>query len=132
MLQAMLRPRFSLFKVERPHETAGLVMNDLLRSENLWLMDESLERSARVGVTFAMRLTQPKDFAMTCGVMVPVSRELWDAAYAELPSRLHGAPVEIADDRRLATALYRHAVLGGLMREVDFVHPTDQPDEDAI
>ena len=49
MLQAMGQARFSVFRVERPHETAGLLVRDLMREEGLWLVDENLERTAPVG-----------------------------------------------------------------------------------
>ena len=42
MLQALLRARFSAWRVERRHETAGLVMLDLMRQEEVWLVDEHL------------------------------------------------------------------------------------------
>lgn len=41
LVDAMARGRFSLWRVERPHETAGLVMRDLIREEaEVWLVDE--------------------------------------------------------------------------------------------
>ena len=72
MLQAMGQARFSVFRVERPHETAGLLVRDLMREEGLWLVDENLERTAPPGTTLAMRVSRPEAFAMTCGVIVPV------------------------------------------------------------
>ena len=44
VLEAMRRARFSLWRVERRHETMGLVLRDLLRGEAIWLVDEALER----------------------------------------------------------------------------------------
>src|SRR5215210_5147494 len=40
MLKAMGQARFSVWQVERPHETAGLLVRDLMREEGLWLVDE--------------------------------------------------------------------------------------------
>src|SRR3712207_1050252 len=37
MLQAMCQARFSVFQVERPHETAGLLVRDLIREETFGL-----------------------------------------------------------------------------------------------
>ena len=78
MLTAMGQARFSVFQVERPHETAGLLVRDLMREESLWLVDENLERTAPVGLTLAMRVSRPETFAMTCGVMVPTNAVLID------------------------------------------------------
>jgi hypothetical protein len=47
VLEAMRRARFSLWRVERRHGTMGLVLRDLLRGGDIWLVDEALERSAR-------------------------------------------------------------------------------------
>jgi hypothetical protein len=41
-LEAMRRAQFSLWRVERRHEATGLVLRDLLRGEDIWLVDEAL------------------------------------------------------------------------------------------
>ena len=46
MLDAMRHARFSIWRVERRHETAGLVIADVLREAEEWLVDEKLEASA--------------------------------------------------------------------------------------
>jgi hypothetical protein len=56
VLEAMRRAQFSLWRIERWHETMGLVLRDLLRGEDIWLVDEALERSARPGLEMAARL----------------------------------------------------------------------------
>ena len=72
VLQAMRQARFSVWQVERRHEAVGLVVQDLMRENSLWLVDESLEQTAPEGVSVAMRVIMPEAFAMTCGVIVPV------------------------------------------------------------
>src|SRR3954465_1663962 len=107
MLKAMGQASFSLFRVEGPHETAGLLVRDLMREEGLWLVDENLERTAPVGLTLAMRVSRPETFAMTCGVMVPPNAVLIDEGLDEVQGRVRGEPAAIANDRRFATAIYR-------------------------
>ncbi len=46
-LDAMRHARFSIWRVERRHETAGLVVADRLRETEQGLVDEKLEASAR-------------------------------------------------------------------------------------
>lgn len=88
MLAAMCRSRFSIWRVERRHEVAGLVVQDLLRQSEAWLVDEGLERSAAAGMALAMRLCEPETFAITAGVIVPVDREMMEAVLDEvLPPR---------------------------------------------
>ena len=60
VLEAMRHARFSLWRVERRHETAGLILQDLLRGGEIWLVDETMEKSAPRGVEMAARLLQPE------------------------------------------------------------------------
>src|SRR3954451_23964796 len=53
VLEAMRHARFSIWRVERLHETAGLVLRDLLRQEETWLVDESMEKNPPLGGTLA-------------------------------------------------------------------------------
>ena len=120
VLEAMRRARFSLRRVERRQGVAGLVVRDLLREDEVWLVDEALERSAPEGMVAAMRLCTPETFAMTCGVIVPVDRELLEEVIATVLPRVRGSPDRVANDRRFATAVYRAAVARGLMARVGF------------
>ena len=123
MLQALLRARFSVWRVERRHETAGLVMLDLMRQEEVWLVDEHLEQTAHPGTSLAMRLSTPEAFAMTCGVVVPVDAEMMEEVFDTMLERVHGDADAIANDRRFATAIYRIAVMDALMSLVRFADP---------
>ena len=123
MRQALCQARFSVFQVERPHETAGLLVRDLMREEGLWLVDENLERTAPVGLTLAMRVSRPETFARTCGVMVPVDATLIETVFDEVQGRVRGEPAAIANDRRFATAIYRIAVMSGIMDQIGFASP---------
>ena len=86
-------------------------------------MDENLERTAPRGTTLAMRVSRPEAFAMTCGVNVPVDATLIEAVFKEVLDRVHGAPDAIANDRRFATAIYRAAVMDGIMDQIGFANP---------
>ena len=120
VLEAMRQARFSLWRVERRHQVVGLVVRDLLRQDEVWLVDEALERSAPEGMVAAMRLCTPDAFAMTCGVIVPVDRGLIEEVLAEVLPRVRGSPDRVANDHRFATAVYRTAVARGLMAQVGF------------
>ena len=124
VLQAMRQVRFSVWQVERRHEAVGLVVQDLMRENSLWLVDESLEQTAPEGMSVAMRVIMPEAFAMTCGVIVPVDAMLLDEVFEEVLGRIRGEADAIANDRRFATTIYRMAVLEGLMDQVGFVDPS--------
>ena len=46
----MLAARFALICVERRHPEAGLIVRDLIREEEFWLVDEGMESSAPIGL----------------------------------------------------------------------------------
>jgi hypothetical protein len=120
MLEAMRQARFSVWRVERRHEVVGLIVQDLLRQDEAWLVDEAMERSAPEGMTMAMRLCTPDAFAMTSGIIVPVDREVLEEVFDEVLPRVRGSPDQVANDRRFATAIYRTAVARGLMERIGF------------
>jgi len=123
MLEAMRRARFSIWQVRERHETVGLVVTDMLRKVEAWLVDESLEATVPHGTAFAGRLCDPGGFAMTGGVAVPVDRDLFDEISADplnLLALWHTQPARVADDPRFATAIYRAAIDEGVMADVVF------------
>jgi hypothetical protein len=120
VLEAMRQARFSVWRVERRHAVAGLIVQDLPRQGEVWLVDEALEQSAPEGVSLAMRLGTPDQFAMTSGIIVPVDREMMTELLDEVLPRVRGTPDQVADDRRFATAIYRVAAAEGLMEQIGF------------
>src|SRR5437588_4024692 len=61
MLEAMRCARFSVWRIERMHQAAGVIVLDTLRETESWLVDEGLEASAEEGMCFAARLCRPED-----------------------------------------------------------------------
>jgi hypothetical protein len=123
MLEVMRRARFSVWQVKGRHETAGLVVTDLLRKVEVWLVDERLEASAPDGMAFAARLYDLDSFAMTAGVVVPVDLELLDEILTDslnLGAVRDTQPARVADDPHFATAIYRAAIDQGVMDQVVF------------
>jgi hypothetical protein len=59
-------------------------------------------------------------FAMTAGVLVPLDTELIEYAIADTPQLLRKGPEEAINDRRFAEAIYRAAVLSGVMEQVTY------------
>src|SRR5215208_4688177 len=80
----------------------------------------ALEESAPEGVSLAMRLGTPDQFAMTSGIIVPVDREVMTEVLDEVLPRVRGTPDQVANDRRFATAIYRVAAAEGLMEQIGF------------
>ena len=61
LLEAMRQAQFSLWRLERRHETTGLILRDLLRGGEAWLLDETMAKTAPPGLEFAARLLQPAE-----------------------------------------------------------------------
>jgi len=126
VLEAMRRARFSVVRVERRHEAAGLIVKDLFRRIELWLVDEGLESSLPDRWVLATRLYTPDGFSMTAGVAVPLDLELMVDALDEVPQLRRKSHAEAVDDRRFAEAIYRVALAGGLMERIAFRDPDRQ------
>jgi hypothetical protein len=126
MLDAMCHARFAVVSVVRRHEAAGLIVEDLFRQRELWLVDIGLETSFPDGSVLATRLFQPEMFSMTAGVNVPLDRELITDALDEVPQSLTKSPTAALDDRRFAEAIYRVALAGGVMQRIKYQDPFDE------
>ena len=121
VLQAMRGAQFSVWRIDRQHDVAGLMVADLLRHSETWLVDEALATSARPGLAFAGRLCWPADFAMTCGVVVPVDADLLEEVMLEGPMWIRpGEADHWGDDPRFAEAIYRTAIHTGIMDTVGY------------
>ena len=120
VLEAMRHARFSLWRVERRHETAGLILRDLLRDEEIWLVDEAMEKNPPRGVEMAARLLQPESFAMTVRIIVPVTPDLMDEVFDRAAALRQAQGDALARDPRFAIGIYRAAVATGTMDSVRF------------
>ena len=118
MLEAMRHARFSVWRIKQRHEAAGLVITDVLREAEVWLVDEQLEASAPEDLSFAGRICEPDRFAMSCGVVVPVYRELIEEVALDMLAWRRGDPEHVAQDPRVAIAIYRAAIDSGIMNNV--------------
>ena len=123
VLEAMLAARFALIRVETRHPEAGLIVSDLLREEEFWLVDEGMELTAPIGLKMATRVYSPDDFHMTAGVFVPLDGLLLKSALERRPLLLRLDPDEALEDRRFAEAIYREAIRAGVMERVRFQDP---------
>ena len=63
-------------KLKGNQEIADLVTEDTVTHEQLWLMDEGLEGTARSGMGLATRLLRVNGFYMTTGAAVPVTADV--------------------------------------------------------
>ena len=118
LLEAMRQAQFSLWRVERWHETTGLILRDLLRGGEAWLLDETLAKTAPPGLEFAARLLQPEAFAMTARIIVPIIPDLMEQVFTRTPVLQRVQGDALAQDPHFAIGIYRAAVATGAMTAV--------------
>jgi hypothetical protein len=123
MLEAMRSSQFTLFCVKRRHETAGLIITDLVRDKEIWLVDEAMERTSSDGDAFATRIYTPDCFSMTAGAGVPIDLKLFDDVLDEVSQLAHKGVEAALDDRRFAEAVFRFAIKSGLTELIGFHDP---------
>lgn len=124
VLEAMCNARFAIMAAHDRHPVAGLLVTDVFREiEDLWLVDEGLERSLPEGAMFATRYYQPADFAVTAGVCIPLDLDLLEVAALTVPQLGRLSLVGALNDRRFAEAIYRAAITSGVMEDVAFQDP---------
>ncbi len=123
MLEAMRNSRFTVFSVERRHETAGLIVTDLVRRKEIWLVDEGMESTVSEGYIFATRIYTPDFFSMTAGAGVPVDVELLEDVLDEVSPLTHKGIEAAVDDRRFAETVFRIAIESGLTERIAFQDP---------
>jgi hypothetical protein len=71
-------------------------------------------------MAFAGRLSNPESFAITCGVVVPVDRDLIEEVTLDTLAWRRGDPEHVAQDPRFAIAVYRAAIDNGTMGNIAY------------
>lgn len=130
MLEVMRNARFAIIVAKRRHPSVGLIVSDVLRQSELWLVDEGLEATLPPGAAFASRFYAPGPFVMNSGVGVPVGGDMVVRAVKSAPSLMRKSSMDLPDDRRFAEAIYRQAIAEGATARVEF-RDSDEVDEDA-
>jgi hypothetical protein len=123
LLGAMCNARFAVVRLERRHPVAGVVVADLFRGTELWLVDEGMELTFSEGNMLATRLFTPDSFSMTAAVGVPFNGGLLEDILDEVPQLGRRRADELADDRRFAEAVYRIALQSGLTEKIVYLDP---------
>jgi hypothetical protein len=122
VLAAMQRARFSIWRVMGYHDEGGLVVRDVLRGGEAWLMDEWLTISCAPDFKFVGRLLAPDIFVMSSGVMLPFTVEFAAEMLLRMTPALFALePSAMAGDYRFAQLLYRAGVATNAMENVAFV-----------
>jgi hypothetical protein len=123
MLEVMRNARFGVLQVKGRHPTAGLIVTEVFRQIELWLVDENMEATMPVGVAFAGRFFTPGPFVMNAGVGVPLTQEALRRVLFSLPKVMRKPRPELVQDRRFAEMAYRNAIEDGSSETMAFRDP---------
>ena len=96
-------------------------MIDIFTDDTMWLIDEGMEASCTPGLLFAGRLMAVGDFMMTCGVSVPLTAKLLEAAIGNMPRVGASSREVLLNDPRFAILIYRSAIATGTMESMQLV-----------
>lgn len=121
VLEVMRVSKFHIIQVKARHDIAGIVVDDVFRQNELWLMDEGFEQTAENGLVLAGRLVRLGPFCATAGATVPLDRNvLQDAFYSMATARNQDFGAATLDDPRLPEAIYAAAIRNGAMNSIAF------------
>ncbi len=88
ILDAMLKPRFSLFRVDEIMKGFGVNVLDLFRGDKSFIMDVAWSKSAIKGSVLACRVISPHEgFSMSTGAGLPVDRKILRRITSEISQR---------------------------------------------
>ncbi len=120
VLDAMCNSKFAFIMIMRRHPVAGLIVSDLLRREEIWLMDEGLEETGQEGVVLASRLVNLYDFYMTTGVSVLLDEDLLEEIAGPFINFSGDGFLMEHKSPRFVELFYKAAIKRGVMQNIDF------------
>lgn len=116
----MRASRFRIVHVTTRHDLAGIIVDDLIGQNEMWLMDEGFEATANDGFLLATRLIHLDPFYAAAGTAVPLDRAILQHALLTLAARQQGFGPKTLDSPRPPEAIYAAAIRGGAMNSIEF------------
>lgn len=97
LLDAMLKPRYSLFAVDNVERGLGVQTRDLFRGDSGFIVDVALSETAVKGFVLACRVISPDNgrLSMSTGAVLPVDRPIMERIIQEIPERFGKTTGEI-------------------------------------
>jgi len=98
LLSALVRARYSMFQIEAMVPGLGAVIRDLLRGDEIFIVDVGLSESAIERFIMACRIFAPTpDFFMTTGTALPVDRTAGNLIVDGLESKFLMSKPDVRD-----------------------------------
>jgi hypothetical protein len=125
VMRGLRTARFTAWRVEGPHEAAGLWVEDLFYQTRLWLMDERFSKTVRPGMMAASRIAPMGEYWVSCGAAVPLGDTVLELASEQAFTNRTNDRDTALRDRRFAEVFYRAAVKSGAMDAIAFRPPDE-------
>lgn len=74
--EAMARPRYSMYRIEKSIPGSGLHVRDLVRGDSLFLVDKMLSKTLKSGRVLGGRLIPTPSYWITTGACFPLSEDV--------------------------------------------------------
>jgi len=121
VLGGLQASRFSLFGIVGKCEPAGVLLKDLLRGDEVVLLDEGMEQTASPGNVFAIRIAPIEDVVINCGAIVPLADKTCEEIIDVLTDgKADAGRAALANDRRFAASVYQMAIELGMMDRIGY------------
>jgi hypothetical protein len=122
LLEAMLFSYYSIFQIKDFERGAGVTLFDLLRLQNLLLLDIGLSSTAVRGMMFAGRVLPLADYFMTSGAFIPLDRQFVEETLmptvAKFDPKINPGPEFVfsrTDEARFSAEIIRAALKKGML-----------------
>ncbi len=98
LLEAMVKARYSLFRVDAVEKGVGIQTLDLFRGDSSFVIDIALSETAIKNMVLAGRIMTlgESKFSITTGAALPVDRPILERIIREIPERFGKTGAEIA------------------------------------
>jgi hypothetical protein len=126
VLDALRAAQFSIFEIGERHPVAGVMLKDVAREREVWLMDEEVPFHGQPGHMFATRLFWPDEFGMICFTVVPMSADTLEQTFFYMTEPLKDDPAELMETVGFVTTLYDVAIDTGML---ELLFPDAEPEE---
>lgn len=98
LLNALLKARYSIFQIEAVIAGLGAMTRDLLRGDEVFIVDVGLSATATENLILASRIMAPtQDFFMTTGAALPITKPAEEIILTVLESRFLASGRKVAD-----------------------------------
>lgn len=123
LLQAMRQAHYSLFQVKAANAGKGLMLWDMMRDNDIFLLDLNLSRTVQPGYLIAGHVLPMEGYYMSSGAILPITESLLKGEITRIIETFateDGAPLSPGREAAFAGQVIRAALREHVMQKVRF------------